>query len=268
VARLMPLMFRHPFALLLLQVAALWPVWRWYVARIGDGSDEPWGAAALILGLGLVWQQRGELRTHPRGGLLLSAGFLTLAQAAATDGLPALVRALIGMTGLGLALTAYLPKRRDGAAVWGLLILSLPLMSSLQFYAGYPLRILAATGSGLVLRAAGLPVFPEGAGLRWEDRLILVDAPCSGLHMLWVGLILSTALSVLVRASTARLTANWLLAAALILLGNVLRNSLLFVKESGILALPDWTHAGIGVLVFVLTLLPLTLLILRRYDAR
>jgi MYXO-CTERM domain-containing protein len=268
VARLMPPMFRHPFALWLLHVAALWPVWRWYIARIGDGSDEPWGLAALMLGLGLVWQRRGELRVRPRGGLLLGAGLLTLAQAAATDGLPALVRALIGMTGLGLALAAYLPTRRDGAAIWGLLVLSLPLMSSLQFYAGYPLRLLAAAGSSLMLRAAGLPVFPEGASLRWEDRLILVDAPCSGLHMLWVGLILSTALSVLIRASAARLAVNWLLAAALIVLGNVLRNSLLFIKESGMLVLPDWTHAGVGVLVFVLTLLPLSVLILRRPDAR
>jgi MYXO-CTERM domain-containing protein len=264
----MPPMFRHPFALWLLHVAALWPVWRWYIARIGDGSDEPWGLAALMLGLGLVWQRRGELRVRPRGGLLLGAGLLTLAQAAATDGLPALVRALIGMTGLGLALAAYLPTRRDGAAIWGLLVLSLPLMSSLQFYAGYPLRLLAAAGGSLMLRAAGLPVFPEGASLRWEDRLILVDAPCSGLHMLWVGLILSTALSVLIRASAARLAVNWLLAAALIVLGNVLRNSLLFIKESGMLALPDWTHAGIGMLVFVLTLLPLSVLILRRPDAR
>ena len=31
----------HPFALVVLHVVALWPVWRWYVRRVTNGSDEP-----------------------------------------------------------------------------------------------------------------------------------------------------------------------------------------------------------------------------------
>jgi hypothetical protein len=37
---------------------------------------------------------------------------------------------------------------------------------------------------------------------------------------------------------------------ALVLAGNALRNSLLFVKEAGIVVLPAWTHGGIGLATF------------------
>ena len=48
-----------PLALLLL---ALWPHWRWMAARMVDGSDEPWGAVALVTALVLVARERHALR--------------------------------------------------------------------------------------------------------------------------------------------------------------------------------------------------------------
>ena len=32
---------------LLAQFVTFWPVWRWYIERMVDGSDEPWGILAL-----------------------------------------------------------------------------------------------------------------------------------------------------------------------------------------------------------------------------
>lgn len=253
-ARLKELL-RHSRSLLLLQALALWPVWRWYAARLGDGSDEPLGLLALGLALWLAYGQRHQLRAQPRPWPLLAAAALTLAQAAAS-GWPPLLRALLGMAALGCGWAAFLPRARRAAPLLALLALSLPLAASLQFYAGYPLRLLAAEGAAWLLRAGGWPVLAEGAGLREGGKLVLVDAPCSGAHMLWVGWVLAAGVSAMALAGPARLLLNLALASLLVLAGNVLRNAALFVKETSPLAWPAWTHDAIGVALFALVLGP------------
>jgi exosortase/archaeosortase family protein len=248
--------------LLPLQVLALWPVWRWYWLRLGDGSDEPLGPLALGLALLLLWGRRREFRAEPSAFPLLVAGLLTLTQAALSDW-PPLVRALLGVTALGCTLAAFLPRPREAAPLWALLALSLPLVASLQFYGGYPLRLLAAEGAAFLLQVLGLPVLADGAGLRWGERLMLVDAPCSGVHMLWVALVMASAASGLASASPARLLLNNGLAVGLVLLGNVLRNAALFFKETGFIALPAWTHEGIGVALFGMALVPVALICMK-----
>lgn len=249
---------RKARVLLALQALTLWPVWGWYAARVRDGSDEPLGPLALVLAFVLLYGRRREFRAEPRALPLLAAGLLTLLQAVATDW-PPLVRALFGTLALGFSLAAFLRRPRDAAPLWALLALSLPLVASLQFYGGYPLRLLAAEGAGGVLRLFGLPVWAEGTGLRWGERLMLVDAPCSGVRMLWVGLVMAAAASSLANASPARLLLNGGLAVGLVLLGNVLRNAALFVKETGLVPLPAWTHAAIGLALFALVLVPVAL---------
>jgi exosortase/archaeosortase family protein len=86
--------------------------------------------------------------------------------------------------------------------------------------------------------------------------------------MLWVGMLLAALLSYLTRASAGRFTLNAAASFLIILVGNVLRNSLLFVKEAGILRLPAWTHAGTGLLVFLLTSLLIVSVIRWRPHAR
>ncbi|MFM8332012.1 MAG: archaeosortase/exosortase family protein [Candidatus Methylumidiphilus sp.] len=251
-------LLRHSSVLPLLQVSALWPVWRWYWARLGDGSDEPLGPLALVLALWLLFERRRDWRRVPKAAPLLAAGVLTLAQAAAGE-CPPLLRALLGVTALGLCLAAFLPRAADAAPLWALLALSLPLLASLQFYGGYPLRLFAAEGAGLLLHGFGLPVVAEGAGLRGHGQLVLVDAPCSGVHMLWVGLVMACAASAVARAGLPRLVLNGSVALALVLLGNMLRNAALFIKETGVLDWPDWTHDAIGIAVFALVLGPVAL---------
>src|SRR5215475_7653812 len=34
--------------LLVIESLAFWPVWRWYIHRLGDRSDEAWGIVALV----------------------------------------------------------------------------------------------------------------------------------------------------------------------------------------------------------------------------
>lgn len=256
-ARLKELL-RHSRTLLALQILALWPVWRWYAARLRDGSDEPLGPLSLGLALWLVFGRRHSLRAAPSAAPLLAATLLTLAQALAVD-LPPLARGLLGMTALGCCLAAYLPRPATAAPLWALLALSLPWVASLQFYAGYPLRLLAAEGAALLLRAGGWPVLAEGAGLRAGQQLVLVDAPCSGIHMLWVGWVMAATVSAMTGAGPKRLALNAGLSLLLVLGGNVLRNAALFIKETSPQPWPDWTHDAIGVALFALVLGPVAL---------
>jgi exosortase len=245
----------HPFALIALQALALWPVWQWYTRRLAEGADESWGLLALAAALALLWGERGHLRPEPQRALLLGAGMLTLLSAISAPWLHLLPRAVLGISALGLTLAAVLDRPRRLSPMWGLLLLSLPVVSSmqLQFYLGYPLRAFTAWGSRWALAIAGLDIAQAGTALTWMGRTVLVDAPCSGIRMLWVGMLLAALLSYLTRASAGRFLLNMAFAFPVILAGNVLRNSLLFLKEAGILRLPAWTHAATGLLAFLIT---------------
>ena len=246
---------RHPFTLIGLQVVSLWPIWQWYGLRLIEGSDETGGLLALG-GVGvLLWGQRNTLRPEPRPALLLGAGMLTLLSALTGPWLHLLTRGVLGLSALGLLLAALLDRPRSILPLGALLFLSLPVLSSmqLQLYLGYPLRAFTAWASKGVLASAGLEVAQTGTALTWMGRTVLVDAPCSGIRMLWVGLLLTAWLSSLCHASPGRYLLNGLAALLIILAGNALRNSLLFVKEAGILRLPAWTHEGIGLMAFLLT---------------
>lgn len=245
----------HPLAMIAMEVAALWPIWQWYGRRLVEGSDETWGLVSLGGALILLWRQRGHLRPVPRPAWLLAAGILTVLSAATSPWLHLLPRAMLGLSALGLALAAILDRPRALLPLWGLLLLSLPIVSSmqLQLYLGYPLRMLTASASRVLLTGMGLEVVRTGTALTWMGRTVLVDAPCSGIRMLWVGMGLTVLLSYLTRASLSRFAMNAAIAIPIILAGNVLRNSLLFLKEAGILRLPAWTHAVTGLLVFLFT---------------
>jgi hypothetical protein len=66
-----------------------------------------------------------------------------------------------------------------------LLSLALPWVATLQFVAGYPLRVVVAMGAEKVLRLMGVLVTREGTDLWYEGVAVGVDAPCSGIRMLW-----------------------------------------------------------------------------------
>jgi exosortase len=236
-------------SLVSVQLLGLWPVWRWYWQRVTDGSDEPWGLLALGSALLCACRDRGGSEGPDRTGLRVSLVFM-MAYLLALGAAPALLRAVLGVSALAFTLAALGGARAPRLSLWGLLLLSLPLLSSLQFYLGYPLRLATAFAATGVLRMLGLAVEQQGTTMTWFDQTVLIDGPCSGIQMLWVGLFLCALFAELLRTPAKRFLMQAMASLGIVLAGNTLRATLLFFKETRLVELPDWTHEGVGLLTF------------------
>ncbi len=243
-----------PLAWLALQAAALWTHWRWAAARVADGSDDPLGLVALAA---LVWaltRLAPDLRAAPRPGWLALALASSVAATVSVFLAPPLVGALLAVLALVAGLRAFMPSGRAMLPLAGLAVLALPLISSLQFYAGYPMRLLTAQLSAWGLQLAGVDALRSGSAMWVEGRLIVVDAPCSGVQMVWMAYFCACAVAALTGVGDARFVRKLPWIGALVLAGNVLRNSALVLLEArGDVA--EALHQGIGLAVLALVCL-------------
>jgi exosortase/archaeosortase family protein len=240
---LRPLLCLAAFAL------ALWPHWRWAAARLGDGSDDPLGLAALAL-LGVaVARLAPRLRIEPAPGWLAVAVLLT--SLATVLGLlaPALLAAVFAALAFAAALAAFAPAGTPVLPLAGLATLALPVVSSLQFYAGYPLRVVTAEASRWLLGLAGFDASREGSAMLVDGRLVIVDAPCSGVQMVWMAWFCACAVACW-RGLPDRVFARRLaFVGAIVLAGNIVRNALLVGLEARGSAAAPWQHEAIGMVV-------------------
>jgi exosortase/archaeosortase family protein len=238
---------RLSLALLAAQAAAFWPVWAWYARRLADPSDEPWGALALatLVALSLAGPNAVD---RPRG--VAAAAGLTAAYAAAFPLVPPLARLLLALAACAATLATLTGGRALHPSRLALAALATPLVPTLQFVAGYPLRVAAGELAALMLRATGLPVAREGVLLALGDVLVQIDAPCSGVRMLWAGLFLAAIVSWRLRAAAA--AACLAAAVAAVVLANALRSAALFLPEAGLLRVPAFAHEAVGLVAFAL----------------
>lgn len=240
------------WAWLALQALALWPHGRWAAARFADGSDDPLGLAALLVLLLAVLLLAPRQREAPRPPWLIASALLSAAATAALWSLPPLPAALLAALALGAALAAWLPAGTPRLPLAGLALLALPLLASLQFYAGYPLRLATAELSTWLLRAAGLAAERSGAAMTVGGQLVIVDAPCSGVQMAWLGYFCACCMALVVNLRDAALLRRLPLVAAIVFAGNVLRNSLLVALEARPQGLDERAHEAIGLAVLAL----------------
>jgi MYXO-CTERM domain-containing protein len=147
---------------LAIHAIALWPHGEWAARRVADGSDDPLGLAALGVLLLWLWRTRESLRATPRLAWLGAAGALTFAATASLFVAPPLAAALLGAMAISAHVVAWLPDRSPRAALAGLTLLALPLIASLQFYAGYPLRVFTAQFSAWLLQGIGIAAERSG----------------------------------------------------------------------------------------------------------
>ena len=235
------------------QLVAFWPAWRWYVARVSGAGAEAWGLLALACAAYFLWRGNGDADDagpDAGGRGLLFPALLVALYAISYPLLPPLARAAIAVTALGCTASWLRSGRPFHPGTLGLLYLSLPLIPSLQFYGGYPLRAFVAAAVAPLLRLGGYAVVREGTCLNWAGRLIWVDAPCSGVRMLWAGLFVACVLACLYGLRPLGTLQALAAAAAVIIFGNVLRAAALFYVEAGVVVAPPWAHEYVGVVSF------------------
>jgi exosortase/archaeosortase family protein len=240
---------RAPAALWLGCVAAaLLPTWYWMARRMLDRSDDPLGLLAIALLAVLAWFQRDHLRAAPRLPWLGLALAAALASTLAIGSLPPLARGLLAVTALGAALAAFLPARVPSAPVLGLSLLSLPWIASLQFYTGFPLRVVTAEASRWLLTPF-FAVERSGTALRVDGVLVIVDAPCSGVQLLWLGYFSACAAALYTGQASRSFLARLPLVSLIVLAGNIVRNTVLVTLAAGAQPAPGWLHDGVGLVV-------------------
>lgn len=240
--------------------AALFPIASWYLRRMTDGSDEPLGLAALSLALWMAWSGRDSLRPTPIDRTL---GLVVLVLYGLTVwlGFPPLLRALPALGTVALWTGLW---KSPGISM--LLVLSLPVVATMQFYLGYPMRVVTAELSGATLNLLSVPVSRTGTQLLFEGTALGVDAPCSGVRMLWMSCFFGATVSALFRLGWLASTGLLGTAVVIALLANSLRATVLFFPEADMIHLPGFFHEGTGLLLYCLGL-ALLVAIARRLQA-
>ncbi len=234
------------------QALAFWPVLGWYGSRMAEPGEEAWGITGLLAAAWVVYKGRsGAEGQGIRGvGIGWAPVTATCAYAAAFPWLSPLPRAILALIALACLLPSLGLRPRAVLHAAGFLFLSLPIMPSLQFYLGYPLRILSGETAARLLNLAGIPAVREGAMLNWRDHAVFIDAPCSGVKMLWAGMMLAWALSALRGMGPWRTAGMAGAAFGAVVAGNILRTTALFFLETGAVRAPAWAHSAVGVAGF------------------
>jgi exosortase/archaeosortase family protein len=186
-----------------------------------------------------VVQREPVLRGSPRPGWTYAAAALTALATLALFHLPPLLGALLAVLALATALRSVMPSGQPWLPVAGLAVLALPVVSSLQFYAGYPLQL-----AGLAAERSGTTMWVQG-------RQVIVDAPCSGVQMVWMAYFCACAVAAFSGVRDRSMLARLPAVGVLVLVGNVLRNSVLVALEAQQSQVSDAVHQGMGLVVLV-----------------
>jgi exosortase len=249
------------YAPVLSRLAVVW----WTVPYYSYGFLVPLFSAFL------VWDARHRLRTLPiapwaAGALTAAAG---LALRAVGEGLPSLTLQALSLPVVlaGLIQAAFgRPVRRAVAFPLAFLGFMAPLPPAAIPVLSLPLQHLAASAAAAGLRAAGIPVVHEGLLVHLPRVTLEVDESCNGLRFLLAMLVVGTAVAATVfRRSTDRVAVLGS-ALGLAVLANLVRvtGTGLIAHYLGPNAAVGLPHVVFGKVVYALTAIPLTVLVLAR----
>ena len=244
----------HPLFISTLVTAATWGAWRWYVERVWSSPEEAAALMLTLLFLGALGAARKHRYTSARAISPLSVAVMLAAYVASYLILPPIMRAAIAIAASLFCFYLAMFRERPPVVFWGLVALALPVLPSLQFTLGYPMRVVSAALTVVLLQAHGLAISRQGTFLVWRDEMIQFDAPCSGVNMLWAALLLTLMGCVLFRLGAGKVSIAVAFSVLLTIACNVLRASSLFYVEAGFLPQADtWWHDGIGIAAFMLS---------------
>lgn len=239
-------------AVVLCQLVAYWDAWQWLYGRVIHSAGDAVGMIAVfgLIAWLAIWTIARNQRIY-RFSLSPIVLLLVVYGASYLWPTPSILRAAIASISLFLTVQYAIFDRRPPVAYWGMILIALPVVPSLQFYLGFPARLISASLTVPLLRMNGLSVHREGTYLVWQEQLIQFDAPCSGVTMLWAGVLLTFSLAYLKAFSPLKTLLALVVCGLFILVGNVLRAGSLFYLETGLFpAQASWWHDAVGVVVF------------------
>lgn len=242
-------MTQRRIALLLLPLA-FWSIIPLYWQRVHTPQERLCGMLAVLTALAFVHLHRVSGPTRPS---LLVPSLLVLSYGLCIVLLPKVLAVPIALIAIAACLSAITYGSPVHVGLYGLLFLSLPVLSRAQFYFGYPLRVLVGALATPMIRLSGLAVVQEGTVLNLGGELVVIDAPCSGIKMLWAGFYLTFTLACLYRLSAVQTLMYAVGTLVIVLVGNALRTASLFQLETVTIDFPAWMHDAVGLVVFGMT---------------
>jgi exosortase/archaeosortase family protein len=258
----------HPLLVSALLTAATWGAWRWYLERVWSSPEEAVALALTVVFLGVLGVAYRPRPVSPRWISPMPIALLLALYAASYLLLPPIIRAAIAVAATLFCFHVAMFRERPPVAFWGLVALALPVLPSLQFTLGYPMRVVSAVLTVALLRAHGLEIDRQGTFLVWRDETIQFDAPCSGVNMLWAALLLTLMGCVFFRLGAGKVMLAVVVAVVVTIACNVLRASSLFYVEAGFVPQAQaWWHEGIGIAAFMLSAVVILLCLGRLRNA-
>jgi exosortase/archaeosortase family protein len=251
-ARTIPLVFA---------ILAFWPVLKWYALRVLDRSDEPLGILSLVTALGFMWFSQSSNRADvAKDGSrfywllpVLLVGLYAVIYKEAPNLVLAIIMVFTFWSIVRYSMGAWLSK--SPPAILGLLLLALPVMSSVDFFFGYPLRLIVAFLVTNILQLYGFSTGLVGSSIMLNGHQVDIDGPCAGVHFLWFSAYLSLFLSCVRRDSLTGTVLSLAIAAVAAVIGNVFRSlSLSLLCGIGLTSIVDYPpiHQGIGAFAFLI----------------
>jgi exosortase/archaeosortase family protein len=230
------------------QVAAFYPVLVWLSRRISVNDE---GLCACVAGgVGVLFMILHSRPGAPSTRLLTASALITGLYAVTFAFTPGLGKAFLAVTALYCTGAAFRTGSTVHAPCVGLFLLALPVIPSFQFYLGYPMRVISGLSALAMLRMNGYAVSLSGVALKFGESYVLIDAPCSGVNMLWTALFMALAVSGMFQFNSLRTCLAVAVAVTAVTMGNGIRAAALFQAEVGGLNLPAWSHTAAGLVSF------------------
>lgn len=250
-----------PSAVILLQLAAFWSAWRSIASWIDFSGEGFWEVFPLISAFSLAWivGKRHSLDSRT----LIFASAIAAAYAASFPFAPSFVRAVLAVASVTVVVSRWRFDSLFHVGIFALLLLGLHVAETLNFYLGYPMRVVVGEAVVFMLRIQGLDVFRDSVTLYLGQIPVSIDAPCSGIKMLWFGTFLAAAAATFLGLNNFRIVISLITSFVAVMIGNIFRAASLFYLEAGIVKGPEWMHSAVGVVAFALTSLAIVFIVVR-----
>ncbi len=258
---------------------ATWPTGVWYYSRMTDGSDNNWGIFSLSIALFIsIIKPAPSLQKENFSVDLRKIHYLLAIYILAMSlSIYPMIQAMIVVLLYACVLSQWSKSAKMNPGIVGLLFLSLPLFASLDFYGGYPLRMIIGVASSFILNLQGAGVNLEGVNLVLGNKVIIIDGPCSGIKMMWTGSLMVFSIVAYYRLTLKQSFTLGVIAFTSILLANILRVCALFYIETTQVNIlfnrpfnMPWLHDAVGLVCYfaaIITILYFALQQINRHPS-